>query len=56
MGAGINAKKPADSENGEVLAAETLKVIFVELGSVNCIPCKMMQPVMNQVEKNIQAR
>lgn len=27
-------------------------ITFIELGSVNCIPCKMMQPVM----KNIQAR
>ena len=28
------------------------KVTFVELGSVNCIPCKMMQPVMKNIEKN----
>ncbi len=28
------------------------KVTFVELGSVNCIPCKMMQPVMEAVEKD----
>ncbi len=27
------------------------KVTFVELGSVNCIPCKQMQPVMKAVEK-----
>ena len=27
------------------------KVTFVELGSVNCIPCKMMQPVMKNIEK-----
>jgi thioredoxin 1 len=27
------------------------KVTFVELGSVNCIPCKMMQPVMDAIEK-----
>lgn len=26
------------------------KVTFVELGSVNCIPCKQMQPVMKAVE------
>lgn len=24
------------------------KVTFIELGSVNCIPCKMMQPVMKK--------
>lgn len=26
-------------------------VTFVELGSVNCIPCRQMQPVMKAVEK-----
>jgi thioredoxin 1 len=26
------------------------KVTFIELGSVNCIPCKMMQPVLKTVE------
>jgi len=26
-------------------------VTFVELGSVNCIPCKMMQPVMEAIEE-----
>lgn len=28
------------------------KVTFIELGSVNCIPCKQMQPVMKAIEKN----
>ncbi len=27
------------------------KVTFVELGSVNCIPCKQMQPVMKSIEE-----
>jgi len=26
------------------------QVTFVELGSVNCIPCKQMQPIMKSVE------
>ena len=30
---------------------DTLRVTFVELGSVNCIPCKMMQPIMEEIEK-----
>ncbi|MCK9309674.1 MAG: thioredoxin family protein [Candidatus Cloacimonetes bacterium] len=25
-------------------------VTFVELGSVNCVPCKMMKPVMKEIE------
>ncbi len=27
------------------------KVTFVELGSVNCIPCKQMQPIMKSIEE-----
>ncbi len=27
------------------------KVTFIELGSVRCVPCKMMQPVMKNIEK-----
>lgn len=26
-------------------------VTFVELGSVRCVPCKMMQPIMREIEK-----
>ena len=39
----------AESKN----AAQTKKplVTFVELGSVNCIPCKAMQPIMRAIEK-----
>jgi thioredoxin 1 len=33
--------------------SDTLKptITFIELGSVNCIPCKMMQPVMKAIEE-----
>jgi thioredoxin 1 len=31
---------------------EKIKVTFIELGSVNCMPCKMMKPVMEKVEEN----
>jgi len=27
------------------------KVTFIELGSVNCIPCKKMQPIMKSIEE-----
>ena len=27
------------------------KVTFIELGSVNCVPCKQMQPVMKSIEE-----
>ena len=26
-------------------------VTFIELGSVKCIPCKMMQPIMDEIEQ-----
>lgn len=30
---------------------ENIKVTFVELGSVRCIPCKKMVPIMEAIEK-----
>ena len=38
-----NAKKDKNESD--------IKVTFVELGSVNCIPCKMMQPIMKEIEE-----
>lgn len=35
----------------EIANTSTHKVTFVELGSVNCIPCKAMQPIMKSIEK-----
>lgn len=32
------------------------EVTFIELGSVKCIPCKMMQPVMDKIEKDYAAK
>ncbi len=46
------AGKKAD-ENGENrVTVETQLVTFVELGSVRCIPCKMMQPIMKDIERD----
>jgi thioredoxin 1 len=36
---------------GEEEKESKIKVTFVELGSVRCIPCKKMQPVMKAIEK-----
>jgi thioredoxin 1 len=35
----------------ETANATKPKVTFIELGSVNCVPCKMMQPIMESIEK-----
>jgi len=42
---------PALKPGGKVLAPKAPLVTFIELGSVNCIPCRMMQPVMRAIEK-----
>ena len=38
-------------EKEQAVESEKYEITFVELGSVNCIPCKQMQPVMDAVEK-----
>lgn len=39
-------------KNSDVTVKDTkkYKIEFIELGSVNCIPCKKMQPVMKSIE------
>ena len=43
----------AQSSKEKVSTQESAKpkVTFIELGSVNCIPCKAMQPVMKAIEE-----
>lgn len=45
-----NQKKVLDTDTLQNNIQKPL-ITFVELGSVNCIPCKMMQPVMKSIEK-----
>jgi len=45
-----NAK--ADEKKKGAAEEITYLVTFVELGSVRCIPCKMMQPIMKDIEKD----
>ncbi len=40
----------------DTVAAATHRITFVELGSVNCIPCKAMQPIMKSVEAKYQGQ
>ena len=42
------ADKP--KEDNAKAASNNAKITFIELGSVNCIPCKAMQPVMKSIE------
>jgi thioredoxin 1 len=48
-----NAAGPkADEKSGNTVVEENYLVTFVELGSLRCIPCKMMQPIMKDIEKD----
>jgi thioredoxin 1 len=40
----------AQNSNDKKKKIANPKVTFIELGSVNCIPCKQMQPVMKAIE------
>lgn len=40
-----------DKDTSKSKAKPKPLVTFVELGSLNCIPCKMMKPVMEAVQK-----
>ncbi len=42
--------KPAKQET------RTIKVTFIELGSIKCIPCKMMQPIMKEIEEEYKGQ
>jgi len=47
--ASVTQAKSAQPESKNV--QEKILVTFIELGSVNCIPCKQMQPVMKAIEE-----
>lgn len=42
------------NENNRV--DKDVKITFVELGSVNCIPCRQMQPVMKSIEEKYKGK
>jgi thioredoxin 1 len=48
----VLAQSPSRSKpDGKPLTPKVPLVTFVELGSVNCVPCRMMQPVMRSIEQ-----
>lgn len=44
-------EKPAVNDKPAEIKETKYKVTFVELGSVRCIPCQQMQPVMKSIEQ-----
>jgi len=49
------AESKSDKPDSVADSVQVPKITFIELGSVNCIPCKMMQPVMKEIEKEYEA-
>jgi thioredoxin 1 len=47
---GEKIKTPGEVPTGAKDSEKKYKVIFIELGSVRCIPCQQMQPVMKSIE------
>ena len=48
--------KAESSKVGASEATGNTLVTFIELGSVNCIPCRMMQPIMRDIEDTYQGQ
>ena len=46
---GVPKVEAADTPNAPSKSNIAPVVTFIELGSVNCIPCKAMQPIMDEV-------
>lgn len=38
-------------DNDNVISEKNYDIIFIELGSVNCVPCRAMQPIMKEIEE-----
>jgi thioredoxin 1 len=49
------SQSPIATQQAETKDAR-IKVTFVELGSVKCIPCKMMQPIMDEIAKEYKGQ
>ena len=40
----------------EDVTTDKIKVTFIELGSVKCIPCKQMQPIMKEIKEEYKGQ
>jgi thioredoxin 1 len=52
-------KKTQDSAKADTVQKDGdtgIKVTFVELGSVRCIPCKKMMPIMEEIKKKYKGQ
>ena len=58
QGACANDENQKDSKTAKQEENKTasIKVTFIELGSVRCIPCKKMQPIMEEIKKEYEGQ
>lgn len=49
-------KKTVKKTAVETQPISKIKVTFIELGSVKCVPCRMMQPVMKEIEEEYKGQ
>ncbi|RPI89657.1 MAG: thioredoxin [Spirochaetales bacterium] len=56
----ISPAESHDPSEGSAVPASAVKneilVTFVEIGSLNCIPCKMMQPIIKEIEETYKGQ
>lgn len=45
------ASEQKTSDSASKISEKNYLVTFIELGSVRCVPCRMMQPIMDEIEK-----
>lgn len=45
-----------NNDNPNMKKPDNIKVTFVELGSIKCIPCKKMQPIMEEIKKEYKGQ
>jgi len=48
---GCGQKEKVSRNKPQVQPSKKSKITFIELGSVNCVPCRKMQPILKHVEK-----
>jgi len=57
----VTEEKSADESDSAAVKNDdnknaALEATFVEIGAENCVPCKMMKPVMAEIEKRYKGR
>jgi thioredoxin 1 len=55
-GSSDETQKNSNTQKKEKKNAGGIKVTFIELGSVRCIPCKKMQPIMEEIKKEYKGQ